>query len=297
MLNSPFNHQKPAILEKKIPVSFLTTNYQESLKLDVTTFFKDMSEISLYRCLETGYRFFYPYSLAGDENFYTSLQNFNWYYMPWKWEHEQCAKLIQPGMKILEIGCGRGDFLHKIQTEKGANCVGLELNLTALHQRPSKNLNLRNETVEHHAQTNQETYDIVCSFQVMEHIGENIYSFIQAQIDCLKKGGKLVISVPNNDSFLGLDPVNILNFPPHHMGLWNEASLTKLAEIFGLKLITVLYEPLQKYHKNYFSKVIAQHYFPSNKIIQKLGRRAVRALSGLFSAKLKSFSIEVIFEK
>jgi hypothetical protein len=67
----------------------------------------------------------------------------------------------------------------------------------------------------------------------------------------LKKGGKLIVSVPNNDSFIIKDNEIILNYPPHHMGLWDAHSLINLQNIFNIRLIDLYNEPLQKYHQGY----------------------------------------------
>jgi hypothetical protein len=59
----------------------------------------------------------------------------------------------------------------------------------------------------------------------------------------LKKVGKLVIGVPNNEPyFQGYDKYCTLNLPPHHMGLWNKQVFEKAAPLFNLKLLQVAYD-------------------------------------------------------
>jgi hypothetical protein len=57
----------------------------------------------------------------------------------------------------------------------------------------------------------------------------------------LKPGGKLIIGVPNCEPwFRRFDKYEILNMPPHHMGLWNEKVFRAIQDIFGIRLDRVL---------------------------------------------------------
>ena len=73
--------------------------------------------------------------------------------------------------------------------------------------------------IEDHADQRPGHYDAVTSFQVLEHVTEPA-SFLRACVKALRPGGRLLLGVPNNDSFLGLLEDNWLNMPPHHMSLW-----------------------------------------------------------------------------
>lgn len=57
--------------------------------IDVSKYFRNINNISIYHCNDTGYRFYYPLDMSGDSKFYEFFQKFDWYYMPWKWEHEK----------------------------------------------------------------------------------------------------------------------------------------------------------------------------------------------------------------
>ena len=46
-----------------------------------------------------------------------------------------------------------------------------------------------------------EQYDIVCAFQVVEHLPE-IMPFVLAAMSCVKKDGILIVSVPNRERAL-----------------------------------------------------------------------------------------------
>lgn len=299
IVKSPLTGKSNAVFEKNILCRNIIENYSKTFNIDVEKFFKNLESIQVYRCSETGYRFYYPFNIDGDGNFYEHLQKFDWYYMHWKWEHEQVYNLIKPNNKVLEIGCANGSFVEKL-SKSGIECIGLELNEDAVEEGKRKGIKILNESVQEHAKVNHEKYDMICSFQVMEHIAL-IKDVIQSSIDSLKIGGKLVISVPNNDSFLGYDTENYLNMPPHHMGLWNEQSLKCLPNIFNIKLKKIYLEPLQSYHKAYFSNVMIRYYSKKFKKFDSLSNRIVSKLipnlTFFFPNRIKAFTIQAVYEK
>lgn len=254
-IRSPITGSRNTELAGVLNTSVIIDNYKERLNIDVKRFFRHLKEIRIYACSDTGYFFYYPFSTGGDSKFYEDLGKFPWYYMDWKWEHETTDKLIAVGNNVLEIGCGRGSFVEKIQ-QNGAYCTGLEINKNAAKHGQDKGLNIINKPIELFAKNNKQQFDFVCAFQVLEHV-TSAYSFLKAAINVLKPGGNLVISVPNNDSLIFKTNQNmILNMPPHHMGLWNIHSLIKMQQHFGLRIESIELEPLQEYHQGYVNNVL-----------------------------------------
>lgn len=294
---SPLTFTDNVEMEKTISVQHIIEKYQEHFSTDVSRFFPGLQSISLYKCKDTGYRFFTPFNTAGDGKFYEHFQNFDWYYMDWKWEHTSAINYINAGDKVLEVGCGTGNFLKRVQ-EKGAECLGLELNEKAVESGLKNNIRIIRETIEQHAEKYQGIYDVVCSFQVLEHISD-VNSFISGQLKVLKPGGLLMISVPNNASFLGMSE-NYLNLPPHHMGLWTPDSLSGLTKIFSLKLVELPLEPLQKYHHSYFIRTIGDHYAKKWKagfLKNLLSAHVIAKGIPLFPKTIKAFTMQAVFKK
>ncbi len=268
-IQSPLTGSTNTKKVKDISSKKIIEAYKKDMSVDVSKYFKDLENISIYECLDSGYKFYYPPTLAGDSSFYEQLQKFPWYYMNWKWEHQKALEIIGEVKNLLEVGCGRGEFIEKVQ-KKGINCVGLELNEDVVKEGVKKGVKILNEPIEKYAEKHINEFDVICSFQVVEHI-TNVGEFIKASIVALKPGGKLIVCVPNNDSVLykiGID--NYLNMPPHHMGLWDMNSLIKLPRFFSLNVDAVYLEPLQSYHA-WFAKRVAENKFKEKLDRKKLG--------------------------
>lgn len=300
-MKSPLNNTGEATFEKQIFVDEIVESYNRDFGLNVKKYFSNLDKIEIYKCNDTGYRFYYPFTIPGDSDFYIHFQKFAWYYMPWKWEHKTCADYIKPEHNILEVGCGEGAFLKKIKSQTGANCVGLELNESCVLNSPQ--LKIENILIEDFSKTNAEKFDLVCTFQVLEHITQ-INSFIKAQVDCLKKDGLLVICVPNNDSDLIKSDESLLNLPPHHMGLWNEKSLRSLELYFEVKIKSIHYEPLQQYHFDWYINAKLKKYFgdfAKNKIMGLLNTFGLK--KGIYrylerrADKIIGHSIMAVYQK
>lgn len=299
-IKSTLDRGGKAWLKEVIPVNKLISGYDNQFGIDISQYFNGITEVKTYECESTKYCFYYPFNIDGSDVFYEHLQKFDWYYMPWKWEHETTRKLLSGNEKVLEVGSGGLGFVENLY-KSGFDITGLELNKQSIVNAAAKGLKVLDETIQDHAKNHFEKYDMVCSYQVLEHITD-VSTFIKAQVDCLKKGGKLIIAVPNNDSFIKLTKGGLLNFPPHHMGLWNKESLKSLVDLFDLKVDKILYEPLQEYHLDWYINSTIQHRINKNKITRVLFKKLKleKIYLGLIKnirSKIHGHTIMVIYTK
>lgn len=219
--------------------------YYSSSKIDLSGFFKGVPVIYVMECIATGYRFYYPYSVVGGGDIYNLLHQANpdktdWYRKD-GYDYQFAFDRIKPGEKLLDIGCGTGEFLKKIK-EKTINVTGLELNNHGFNECKKAGIQVFQETIQAHSEGLEEFYDVVCFFQVLEHIYD-VKDFLEAAVKVLKKGGRLFIGVPNNEPYMRrFDKYNTYNLPPHHMGLWNKKSLSSLQQLFNLSMQAVCYD-------------------------------------------------------
>lgn len=252
---SPLSNTYNTIKIKTISIQDLIEQYRKYFDINIVNLLpEDLSEISLYQCLDSGFKFYVPASIIGDSDFYNKLQTNDWYYLENKWEFNESIKHFAGG-NLLEIGSGRGDFLKLVQnSNQDAQLTGLELNKDAARAAKESGLDVRVQSLNDHVQDRQDYYDAVVSFQVLEHISSPRDYLLDA-LKALKVGGKLIIGVPDNSerpfpSILGLES-NILNMPPHHQGLWDIPSLAHLTKFFPLHLNYLAVEPsISRHHSN-----------------------------------------------
>lgn len=297
-MQSPISGGNQISLVRSIPAKDIIHKYFDSYGIDVSRLLGNRRQVDVYQCAESGFRFFGPQEVAGDSQFYASLQEYPWYYMEHKWEHDVVLEGLDQNSKLLEIGCAEGAFIKRLTAD--VHAVGLELNEVAAKNGQAAGLDIRTETIQDHANAHEGEYDLVCSFQVMEHVTQ-VREIIQSSVQALRPGGRLIISVPNNDSFIKHSPDSILNMPPHHMCLWDETSLGNLPDFFDIELIGFKFEPLQSYHFPVVVNNFVERWIGSGiigKVVKKLIKwTRVYKVVGLFRKSIKGHSIIASYKK
>jgi len=210
--------------------------YKMNFKIDVSKFFVS-DVVYLYKCLDCDIKSFYGVR-PGDSDFYDYLQEFPMYYESDKPEFRQALNYIAKynPSKILEIGAGKGFFLEKLKNTFEVRAS--ELSKKSMEVLKEKGISL---------DTEQDTYDFICSFQVVEHIDNlgDLLSFIDKK---LRVGGLLFISVPNNDSPYFQETFDVLDYPPHHLHQFSKKALLSIGNILKYELIDYWVEPMRIEH-------------------------------------------------
>ncbi|KAK4883898.1 hypothetical protein RN001_000169 [Aquatica leii] len=104
---------------------------------------------------------------------------------------------------ILEVGCGGGVLTEEL-AKLGGIIHGIDPNAEAIavaKQHATFNPQLLNltysiDTIEQHATSNSEKYDVVVASEVLEHITEK-ETFLEYCVKCLKPGGSIFITTFN----------------------------------------------------------------------------------------------------
>ena len=254
LLSSPFSSPVFSPLTLSNDVTLLECYSARQLVEDWKTYFRidihselgECETIELYQCNQTHLKFFMPLTVAGSDKLYEQLAaSFDWYYMPHKWEYDVALRDLADCQTVLEIGSGCGHFI-KLGLQAGLAIQGIELNHNAVaiaqqHHLPIQHLDLNDAAIRY-----AQSLDAVCSFQVLGHTPQP-KAFIESSIHMLKPGGKLILCVPNAESFLKYQ-YNLLDMPPHHMHRWSKTTFQALETLFPLKLEKIRYEPLAPYH-------------------------------------------------
>lgn len=236
---SPFGGECRSIA--RLSTEVIVDMYRRKCGADIRPHLTGLSEVELFECSRTGYRFWGPQSVAADESFYRLLSAY-WpdYYRPTRWEYGFARRALRPTSRVLEIGAGRGYFIKAIERIVTV-AVGLELNESAIAEKVCES-EIRSDRLEDYAATIPPAYDVVCAFQVLEHL-RNPASFFSSALALLADGGRLILSVPNREYCpfaLMEDPFDL---PPHHVGHFNPQVFRSLAQMYGLRMEAIVCQP------------------------------------------------------
>lgn len=106
---------------------------------------------------------------------------------------------LKPGLKILEAGCGRGEFLLNFK-KLGLDCTGVDLSKEAksflkTHQIPVHLCNADKEKLPF----KDNTFDVVYNKSFLEHLSNPDF-FLKEALRVLKPGGIIICLVPDWES-------------------------------------------------------------------------------------------------
>ena len=278
---------------KKVNVEQLKAVYSIA-NINISSDVKGLKVILLFHCIECKCSFFSP-SNHGTQEFYEQLQGMPWYYPEEKSEFEFAKNYIKDDDSVLEIGCGAGSFGKYVNQEQ---YVGLEYTERAVQMARSKGLKVHNESIEVYSRKNKNLFDVVCFYQVLEHV-EHPRDFLRCAIECVKPGGLLVVSVPSDDSFLALSVNNILNMPPHHITRWSDQALRNLTKLLNVELVCIHHELLSDVHLQGYLQTIVLRMLSSKyrvetplldmsfsyKLKVKAGQFLIKLLSPVFQSR------------
>ncbi len=192
----------------------------------------------LRECAGCGLRYFAP-SVAGDRDFYEQLMSAARYEED-RWEFDQVTTRLRPHDAVLDVGCGRGAFLRRIASS-ARRVVGLDANRPAISELTELGIEAHAIPIAEFANREPNAFDAVCAFQTLEHLA-NVDELIEPAVRCMRRGGRLFLSLPNRDR-AWREPFEPFDFPPHHVSRWDGAQFVVLARRYRLQLRAVEYEP------------------------------------------------------
>jgi SAM-dependent methyltransferase len=291
------------------PIRDLCKIYRKELQVDVTREFPPgHPHLLLRQCERCGLQFFDPMA-AGSASFYASLSSGTHdYYSTTRWEFLAVKSLIDPEASVLDVGCGDGHFLSQLSN---AQKLGLEFNANAAARAQARGLPVKQDCVENMP---LESFHVVTMFHVLEHLA-NPLEVLQAALRALKPKGLLILSVPNNDAFIGSDLQHAANAPPHHTLRWRAEAFHFLPKLLPLNLQQIQVEPLSSgyaflYRRTRFFEWVSRTWgirlplmkvniitYLLGKIANVYARIALQYNHGLPDKPAAGFSLLVIYQK
>ena len=201
------------------------------------------SSYSLWECAETGLQFAWP-MLPGSACFYRWVSGFSSYYPGQRWEYGRTQVLIQEEncgngeFRLLDIGCGKGDFLRSLTYLSTQQRFGLDLNEPAVAACRSHGFCVFCGTIESALRAEAFKpggFNVLTCFHCLEHV-DNPVEFARSLITATAPGGRVFISTPFSPMSFEADWFDIMNHPPHHLTRWNLTAYRRLADMLGVKM-------------------------------------------------------------
>ncbi len=172
-----------------------------------------------------------------------------------RWKHQLISQYYPEPKKILDYGCGTGEFLNYLQNKKWL-VSGVEPNDKA--RQKANTLTGDKVTPELESYENR-SFDVITLWHVLEHI-HDLTNTIQKLKSRLTKNGLLIIAVPNPKShdcqhyknyWAGFDaPRHLWHFTKDTMDLLLQNNGFKIMEIKPMKLDSYYVSLLSEKYKN-----------------------------------------------
>jgi len=109
-------------------------------------------------------------------------------------DHQVIFEMIEPGARVLDLGCGTGDLLDLLAQEKDARVQGIELDERAIYECVRKGLSVCQSDIESGlAEYPDGSFDYVILNQSLQEIRKVDFLLREA----LRVGEKIIVGFPN----------------------------------------------------------------------------------------------------
>jgi SAM-dependent methyltransferase len=191
----------------------------------------------LRHCQACGFGFAWPF-IGGDEQFYSLAFGVSGY-PRYRWEFDRTLRAIagRSYANALEVGAGRGAFLERLSPAfvPSSGVLALEYNADARDELAGRGYRVAG--ADFRSLETDEKFDLICSFQVLEHLDSPDEAF-GAIARLLAPRGRAFVSVPNNQrTAWSHRHGGLIDMPPNHIGRWTTAAFRTVAERHRLRVV------------------------------------------------------------
>lgn len=275
----------------------------------------EWGEWSLYECSKCQVQFWIPFENPRAKQYeedvdYTSkseiLTKENcWLIVKDYWNMNQFLKhppyQNPKGKKLLDVGCGTGEFLYVMQGS-GYEACGVDFNKNAI-ELARKNLGIKNiyqDDVINFLKDKIEEYDIITAFEILEHL-DNPKRFVELIYQALKPGGYFAVSLPNRNRYFGkINPeLEIWDFPYQHLTRWSPLSFKHFLEKHHFKIVILKKESpvnwfisrLRFFIESLTKKNQKSDFGPIEKVRSNIGLRKYKLVKSLIKLLFYPFAL------
>lgn len=151
------------------------------------------------------------------------------------------APMIEPWMRVLDIGAATGELLNQIK-DKAGYCLGIELNEQYCHFMRNE-LGIDATSQDYFALKFDEGFDLIIINGTIDHMYNSLGVIKKIAYD-LKPGGKLYIQTPNDEQALkrylpepNREAFQNFMYQKAHYYSFSQETLRKALEIAGFKVL------------------------------------------------------------
>ena len=163
--------------------------------------------------------------------------------------------------RVLDIGCGTGDFLSACQ-KNGWEAYGVEPNVLARKSaEEEKGLKVMSALSDWIPVFEQDAlkFDVICLWHVLEHI-HDLQQTLKTLFSLLNPGGKVLLALPNSASWDAqhYQPYWAAYDLPRHLYHFQPKDVRKLAGMHSKNVLQVLPMPFDAYYVSLLSEKYAR---------------------------------------
>ena len=150
---------------------------------------------------------------------------------------------IPPGANVLDIGCGSGELLMRLE-ELGCNAYGIDVDeITSNHLRKEMNLNVTTCDIDDGCSFQDNFFDVIIMRHSLEHVHDPV-KVIQEVKRIMKLNGELIIGIPNIESVMARltgEYWTDLDIP-RHLFHFNPSTISRLLARSGFSVEKIHHE-------------------------------------------------------